>query len=83
MLIHTHLKNWPLNIFRWFHGHLSGKEAEIMLDKAKNGSFLVRESQSKPGDYVLSVKTDDKVRSAVRLLFSCLFTYLLFVYFSP
>ena len=32
-----------------------------MLDKAKNGSFLVRESQSKPGDYVLSVKTDDKV----------------------
>ena len=50
-----------LNIFRWFHGHLSGKEAEIMLDKAKNGSFLVRESQSKPGDYVLSVKTDDKV----------------------
>ena len=54
-----------------------------MLDKAKNGSFLVRESQSKPGDYVLSVKTDDKVRSAVRLLFSCLFTYLLFVYFSP
>ena len=48
-------------LFRWFHGHLSGKEAEIMLDKAKNGSFLVRESQSKPGDYVLSVKTDDKV----------------------
>ena len=47
--------------FRRFHGHLSGKEAEIMLDKAKNGSFLVRESQSKPGDYVLSVKTDDKV----------------------
>ena len=40
---------------------MSGKEAEIMLDKAKNGSFLVRESQSKPGDYVLSVKTDDKV----------------------
>ena len=36
-----------------------------MLDKAKNGSFLVRESQSKPGDYVLSVKTDDKVISSV------------------
>ncbi|XKL67942.1 hypothetical protein PGB90_003433 [Kerria lacca] len=47
---------------RWFHGHLSGKEAEkLILEKGKNGSFLVRESQSKPGDYVLSVRTDDKV----------------------
>lgn len=31
------------------------------MDKGKNGSFLVRESQSKPGDFVLSVRTDDKV----------------------
>uniref|UniRef100_T1J4B3 Tyrosine-protein phosphatase non-receptor type n=1 Tax=Strigamia maritima TaxID=126957 RepID=T1J4B3_STRMM len=58
---------YPLNCAdptteRWFHGHLSGKEAErIILDKGKNGSFLVRESQSKPGDCVLSVRTDDKV----------------------
>ena len=51
------------NVFcRWFHGHLSGHEAEkLILDKGKNGSFLVRESQSKPGGYVLSVRTDDKV----------------------
>ena len=42
---------------RWFHGHMSGKEAEtMMLDKGKNGSFLVRESQSKPGDFVLTVR---------------------------
>lgn len=47
---------------RWFHGNLSGKEAEkIILERGKNGSFLVRESQSKPGDYVLTVRTDDKV----------------------
>lgn len=47
---------------RWFHGHLSGKDAEkLILDRGKNGSFLVRESQSKPGDFVLSVRTDDKV----------------------
>lgn len=47
---------------RWFHGHLSGKEAEkLILERGKNGSFLVRESQSKPGDFVLSVRTDDKV----------------------
>ncbi|KAF4528306.1 hypothetical protein B566_EDAN014982 [Ephemera danica] len=46
----------------WFHGNLSGKEAErVILDKGKNGSFLVRESQSKPGDYVLSVRTDERV----------------------
>ncbi|XP_044267164.1 tyrosine-protein phosphatase non-receptor type 11 [Tribolium madens] len=47
---------------RWFHGHLSGKEAEkLILERGKNGSFLVRESQSKPGDFVLSVRTDDKM----------------------
>ncbi|XP_055340140.1 tyrosine-protein phosphatase non-receptor type 11-like [Paramacrobiotus metropolitanus] len=47
---------------RWFHGYLSGKEAETQLrDKGKTGSFLVRESQSKPGQYVLSVRTDDKL----------------------
>lgn len=48
--------------FRWFHGHLTGREAEkLILEKGKNGSFLVRESQSKPGGYVLSVRTDDRV----------------------
>ena len=59
-------------LFRWFHGHITGKEAEKYLTvKGKNGSYLVRESQSKPGDFVLSVRTDDKVthvmiRSQVR-----------------
>ena len=31
------------------------------MEKGKNGSFLVRESHSKPGDFVLSVRTEDKV----------------------
>ena len=49
-------------ILRWFHGHISGKEAEKQLmEKGKYGSYLVRESQSKPGDFVLSVKCEDKV----------------------
>uniref|UniRef100_A0A1I8Q0M3 protein-tyrosine-phosphatase n=1 Tax=Stomoxys calcitrans TaxID=35570 RepID=A0A1I8Q0M3_STOCA len=49
-------------IFPWFHGNLSGKEGEkLLLERGKNGSFLVRESQSKPGDFVLSVRTDEKV----------------------
>ncbi|KAK6622142.1 protein tyrosine phosphatase, non-receptor type 11 [Polyplax serrata] len=47
---------------RWFHGHISGKEAEKMiLEKGKNGSFLVRESQSEPGHFVLTVRTEDRV----------------------
>lgn len=58
---------YPLNCAdptpdRWFHGHISGKEAEKMiLEKGKNGSFLVRESQSEPGNFVLSVRTEDRV----------------------
>lgn len=45
---------------RWFHGHISGRDAERLLsEKAKNGSFLVRESNSKPGDFVLSVRIDE------------------------
>lgn len=58
---------YPLNCAdptteRWFHGHLSAKEAErLMLERGINGSFLVRESQSKPGDFVLSVRTDDRI----------------------
>ncbi|XP_069383203.1 tyrosine-protein phosphatase non-receptor type 11b isoform X2 [Paralichthys olivaceus] len=46
---------------RWYHGHLSGRDAEKLLtDKGKAGSFLVRESQSKPGDFVLSVLTHEE-----------------------
>jgi len=58
---------YPLNCAdptteRWFHGHLSGREAEkVLLEKGKNGSFLVRESQGHPGNYVLSVRSEDKV----------------------
>ncbi|CAG01714.1 unnamed protein product, partial [Tetraodon nigroviridis] len=46
---------------RWYHGHLSGRDAEKLLtDRGKAGSFLVRESQSKPGDFVLSVITNEE-----------------------
>jgi len=42
---------------RWYHGNISGREAEILLqDKATNGSYLVRASYHSPGDYVLSAK---------------------------
>uniref|UniRef100_A0AAY4EBK9 protein-tyrosine-phosphatase n=1 Tax=Denticeps clupeoides TaxID=299321 RepID=A0AAY4EBK9_9TELE len=46
---------------RWYHGHLSGRDAEKLLtEKGRPGSFLVRESQSKPGDFVLSVLTNEE-----------------------
>lgn len=46
---------------RWFHGSISGQDAEkLIMIMGVNGSFLVRESQSKPGDYVLTVKSKDE-----------------------
>lgn len=56
---------YPLNCSdptteRWFHGHLSGPNAEKLLSaRDEPGTFLVRESLSKPGDFVLSVLTDE------------------------
>ena len=55
---------YPLNCAdptseRWFHGHISGADADKLLKKARKGSFLVRESRRDPGDYVLTVRNDD------------------------
>ncbi|KAG7475097.1 hypothetical protein JOB18_024011 [Solea senegalensis] len=57
---------YPLNCSdptteRWYHGHLSGPNAETLLsERDEPGTFLVRESLSKPGDFVLSALTDEK-----------------------
>ncbi|KAK2193788.1 hypothetical protein NP493_5g05018 [Ridgeia piscesae] len=46
----------------WFHAKIPGKTAESLLtEKGRNGSYLVRESFSKPGDFVLSVRMEDRV----------------------
>ncbi|XP_001602126.1 tyrosine-protein kinase Shark [Nasonia vitripennis] len=47
----------------WFHGNLSREDAESLLleDGRDNGTFLVRESSSSLGDYVLSVLHDGEV----------------------
>lgn len=50
--------------FRWYHGHLSGPNAEKLLTaRDEPGTFLVRESLSKPGDFVLSVLTDERSKT--------------------
>ncbi|XP_038216805.1 tyrosine-protein phosphatase corkscrew-like isoform X2 [Zerene cesonia] len=47
---------------KWFHGIMSAKEAEnLIMEKGRNGSFLVRESQTHPGEYVLSVRVRGRV----------------------
>ncbi|XP_077431618.1 tyrosine-protein phosphatase non-receptor type 6 isoform X1 [Vanacampus margaritifer] len=52
---------------RWYHGHLSGPNAEKMLmARDESGTFLVRESLSKPGDFVLSVLTDERSKTGAR-----------------
>lgn len=53
---------------RWFHGSISGITAERLIrEKGVNGSFLVRESQSKIGDYVLTVRTKDETSQADKI----------------
>ncbi|CAJ1062518.1 tyrosine-protein phosphatase non-receptor type 6 [Xyrichtys novacula] len=60
---------YPLNCSdptteRWYHGHLSGSAAEKLLcERDEPGTFLVRESLSKPGDFVLSALTDERSKS--------------------
>lgn len=36
----------------WYHGPISRKDSETLV--AKDGDFLVRESQGSPGQYVLT-----------------------------
>nr|BAG55524.1 protein tyrosine kinase tec [Monosiga ovata] len=47
----------------WFHGRISRAEAAALLHVAKQeGCFLVRESESKVGEYSLSVSHGDSLR---------------------
>ncbi|CAG0913478.1 unnamed protein product [Notodromas monacha] len=46
----------------WYHGPMSRAEATQILDREREGGvFLVRDSTSMKGDYVLCVKEDNKV----------------------
>lgn len=42
---------------RWFYGKIPRAKAEEILNKQRrDGAFLIRESESAPGDFSLSVK---------------------------
>ncbi|XP_030581578.1 tyrosine-protein kinase Fer isoform X2 [Archocentrus centrarchus] len=50
----------PLAEQEWYHGAIPRIEAQELL--RQQGDFLVRESHGKPGEYVLSVFSDDQRR---------------------
>lgn len=50
------------NFFRYYHGSISHAQVIPILNKSeKKGSFLVRDSETTPGDYVLCIKTSDNI----------------------
>ena len=44
-----------LEIHPWFRGNITHAEAELTLRSEVNGSFLLRNSKSKPGKYAISL----------------------------
>jgi hypothetical protein len=48
---------WLMSCFcSWFHGNISRAEAEARLQRAKEGSFLVRMCEKNKEEYALSLK---------------------------
>lgn len=43
-------------LYSWYYGKITRAEAEKLLDQQPEGCFLVRISESSPGDFSLSVK---------------------------
>lgn len=50
-----------LDKFSWYHGQVSRNAAEYLLSSGINGSFLVRESESSPGQRSISLRFEGRV----------------------
>ncbi|KAL5012543.1 hypothetical protein ScPMuIL_011094 [Solemya velum] len=50
-----------LEKFSWYHGQISRNASEYLLSSGINGSFLVRESESSPGQRSISVRYEGRV----------------------
>ena len=50
-----------LDKYLWYHGPVSRNAAEYLLSSGINGSFLVRESESSPGQRSISLRYDGRV----------------------
>lgn len=65
----------PLAEQEWYHGAIPRIEAQELL--RQQGDFLVRESHGKPGEYVLSVFSDEQRRHfIIQYADVCTHTYL-------
>eukprot|EP00045_Choanoeca_perplexa_P010003 m.99964 g.99964 ORF g.99964 m.99964 type:complete len:434 (+) comp15109_c0_seq1:185-1486(+) len=51
-----------LDDFPWYHGALSRSQADNCLTGTSEGTYLIRESTSAPGSYVLSISESNECR---------------------
>lgn len=58
----THVYVSLFCMHRWFQGKLSREKAEGRLNEVQFGCFLVRESESRVGEYALSLRHDGVVK---------------------
>lgn len=53
----SHFEVFVVQLCRWYYKKISRAKAEDILKQEKyDGAFLVRDSESSPGDFSLSVK---------------------------
>ena len=54
----------PIKSIKWYFGKLKRADAEkkLLQTSNPNGTFLIRDSESQPGDYALSIRDGDRVR---------------------
>ncbi|RXM98408.1 Ras GTPase-activating protein 1 [Acipenser ruthenus] len=65
-------KTSVVNHFRWYHGKLDRTIAEERLRQAKTpGSYLIRESDRRPGSFVLSFLSKTSVVNHFRIIAMC------------